>query len=85
MVSVIVHAKDASINGKERPVQAPGDGPVEIFPFVFGHLKNDLGGIFDSTGLESHGEDNVSFPPLTQKLKLILFLSSFSGKSPQNQ
>lgn len=52
MVSVIIHAKNSSVDSKERPVQTPSYRPVEIFSFIFWHFKYNLSGIFYSTSLE---------------------------------
>lgn len=52
MVSVIIHAKNSSIDSKERPIQTPSYCSVEIFSFIFRHFKYNFSGIFYSTGLE---------------------------------
>lgn len=52
VVPVVVHPQNSSVDGEERPVEAQSHGAVEILPLLFGHLKNDLCGVFDASALK---------------------------------
>lgn len=53
MVAVVVHAQHPAVDCEKRPVEAQRHRAVEVLPLLLGHLKDDFGGVVDTSTLDT--------------------------------